>query len=377
MIYLDNAATTPLSADVLQAMEPWFHERAANPSSVHGAGVRAAEAVDRARRRVGRLAAATTWDVIFTSGGTESNALAILGTPGRGGSRRMITTTLEHPSVLQNAMRLEQAGVEVITVAPGPHGVVDPERIIDAVDARTAMVSIMHANNEIGTMQPVADVAVGVKSRNPDTIVHVDAVQTAGKDDLDRALALVDLVSISGHKMHAPMGVGALLVRRGCCRPTALFGGGGQQWGVRPGTENLPGIVGLGQAARRAADERKTEPARLRELVDHFTGAFEPRGWSEMGFTEASRLPGHAVVLLHGHRAEPVVHAMHERGFVISAGSACHSRQRRRSHVLEATGLPPEVDAIRIVASRQNTADQMRQAGEALTEVLTGQRNSH
>ncbi len=372
MIYLDNAATTPLAPEALDAMRPWMEGRCANPSSSHGPGVRAARALDDASREVAGLAGGEgRWDVVFTSGGSESNALALLGTARSARRASVVTSAIEHPSVLRNVARLVDAGASVRRVVPGHDGVVDPGSLIDLVDEKTTIVSLMLANNEIGTLQPVCQVAAAVKARSPGTLVHVDAVQAAGKIPLSAELVAVDLVSLSAHKMHGPMGVGALLIRRGSRRPAPLYAGGDQQSGLRPGTENVPGIVGFGAAARLATAAPEQHVASLHDMSRAFVDALGILEGCAPGFTDAPRLPGHVLVLVSGVGAQPVMHAMEQRGFVISSGSACHSLTPRRSHVMDALGLPADVQAIRIVASRQNTRAQMSDAGMALREVVT------
>ncbi len=371
MIYLDNAATTSIHPDAARTMAPWIAERFANASSLHGPGVEAAAMIDAARLPVAALAGPGPWEVIFTSGGTEANALAVLGSFRRGRSRRVVTTAIEHPSVLGNAARLAELGAEVIRIAPASSGSVDAAAVVEAVDGGTALVSLMHGNNEIGTLLPVEEACRQIKARHPDTLVHVDAVQTAGRLPLGEALAHADLVTLSAHKMHGPKGVGALLVRRGSRRPSPLYRGGDQEAGLRPGTENVPAIAGFGAAARLAAERAAPFAGRMDINEAAFLEALGEPPACRPAFRDVRRIPGHIALLLSGIPAEPVVHAMEARSVIISSGSACHSRSTARSHVLEALALPAGQDAIRVVASHETTAANMAEAGRSLREVVT------
>ncbi len=370
MIYLDNAATTPLRPEAARAMEPWLSEGFANPSSLHGPGVEAAAAIDAARLPVAALAGPGPWEVVLTSGGTEANALAVLGSFRRGRARRLVTTAIEHPSILGNAARLGEMGAEVIRVAPTTAGSVAAQALLDAVDDGTFLVSLMHGNNEIGTLLPVREASRRIKARHPDTLVHVDAVQTAGRLPLGEVLENVDMVTLSAHKMHGPKGAGALLVRRGSRRPAPLYRGGGQQAGLRPGTENVPAIVGFGAAARLAGQDATAHAGRMESLEEAFLQALGDASACRPAFRDGPRVPGHVALLLTGIPAEPAVHAMEARSVVISSGSACHSRSTARSHVLEALALPPDQDVIRVVASHATSLDDMRTAGAALRDVV-------
>ncbi|MBW2261435.1 MAG: cysteine desulfurase [Deltaproteobacteria bacterium] len=371
MIYLDNAATTPLHPEVARAMAPWLSEGFANASSLHGPGVEAAAMVDAAALPVAALAGPGPWEVVFTSGGTEANALGILGSFRRGRARRVVTTAIEHPSILGNVARLGEMGAETIRVAPTPAGSVDAAAVIDAVDASTVLVSLMHGNNEIGTLLPVEEACREIKARHPSTLVHVDAVQTAGRLPLATTLSSVDMVTLSAHKMHGPKGAGALLVRRGSRRPTPLYRGGDQQAGIRPGTENVPAIAGFGAAARLAAQTISSLAPLMQALEAAFMEALGERPACTPAFREGPRVPGHIALRLIGVPAEPVIHAMEARSVIISSGSACHSRSSARSHVLEALGLPADEDVIRIAASHETTVEDMRKAGEALRAVIS------
>jgi cysteine desulfurase len=370
VIYLDNAATTSVHPEVERAMAPWFSESFANPSSLHAPGVEAAATIDAAALPVAALAGPGPWEVIFTSGGTEANALAVLGSYRRGLARRMVTTAIEHPSVLGNAARLDELGAEVIRVPPASSGSVDASAIVEAVDDATFLVSLMHGNNEIGTLLPVGEACRRIRAQHPGTLLHVDAVQTAGRLPLGEVLGSADLVTLSAHKMHGPKGAGALLVRRGARRPSPLYRGGDQQAGLRPGTENVPAIAGFAAAARLAARHASTLVEHLQAIEDAFLEALGDVPGCTPAFRDVPRIPGHVALRLDGIPAEPVVHAMEARSVIVSSGSACHSRSSARSHVLEALALPAGQDVVRVVASHGTTAGDMATAGAALREVV-------
>jgi len=370
VIYLDNAATTSVHPEVERAMVPWFSENFANPSSLHGPGVESAATIDAAALPVAALAGPGPWEVIFTSGGTEANALAVLGSYRRGRARRMVTTAIEHPSVLGNAARLGELGADVIRVAPRAGGTVDADSVADAVDGGTFLVSLMHGNNEIGTLLDVRETCRRIRARHPGTLLHVDAVQTAGRLPLGEVLENVDLVTLSAHKMHGPKGAGALLVRRGVRRPSPLYRGGDQQAGLRPGTENVPAIAGFGVAARLAARSATTLAGHMQAIEAAFLEALGDVPSCTPAFRDVPRIPGHVALRLDGIPAEPVIHAMEARAIIISSGSACHSRSSARSHVLEALALPAGQDVIRVVASHETTEADMAAAGAALRDVI-------
>jgi cysteine desulfurase len=371
VIYLDNAATTSIHPEVARAMAPWLSEDFANASSLHGPGVEAAAMIDAAALPVAALAGTGPWEVIFTSGGTEANALAVLGSFRRGRARRVVTTAIEHPSILGNAARLGELGAEVIRVAPRAAGSVDAAAVVEVVDESTVLVSLMHGNNEIGTLLPVEEACRQIKARHPSALVHVDAVQTAGRLPLGSVLQDVDMVTLSAHKMHGPKGAGALLVRRGSRRPAPLYRGGDQQAGLRPGTENVPAIAGFGAAARLAAGLVPSLAAHMETLETCFLEALGEVPVCRTAFRDGPRVPGHVALRLAGIPAEPVVHAMEARQVIISSGSACHSRSTARSHVLEALALPADQDVIRVVASPETTIEEMREAGASLRSAVS------
>ncbi|MEW6583519.1 MAG: cysteine desulfurase family protein [Actinomycetota bacterium] len=338
-IYLDHNATTPVAPEVRDAMLPCLGDLFGNPSSGHEAGRRARHAVEVARGQVADLLGAAAQDVVFTSGGTEANHLALLGViRARGPARaHVVTSAIEHPSVLQPLWGLAREGVEVTTVPPRPDGTVDPDAVTAALRPDTVLVSLMHANNELGTLQPVAEVAAAARRRG--VLVHTDAAQSAGKVPLDVTELGVDLLSLAGHKLYAPKGIGALWVRPGT--PLApLFHGGGQERGLRPGTEPVPGIVALGAACALVARRLPTEGPRLRALRDRLEAQLAARaGDVHVNGQGAPRLPTTSNVSFIGLEGALVLAAAPE--VMASTGSACHSGGEP-SHVLRAIGATPE-----------------------------------
>ncbi len=341
MLYLDNAATTPVRPEVLQAMMPYLTRWFGNPSSHHTVGEAAAEALDDARRRVARVLGMRTGDIVFTSGGTEANNLAVKGIAIAARDRRhLVTTPIEHESILESADYLRRVhGFEVTQVAVDAAGRVAPDAVSRALRADTALVSIGYANNEIGTVQDVAAIADAARARG--IPIHLDAVQAAGwlpLSDLD-----VDAISIAGHKLGAPKGTGVLGVR-GRLPVEPLLHGGGQERGRRSGTEDVAGAVGLATALELAEATRADESARVTLLRDAFIRrvlALTPS--ARLTGDPVHRLPATASFTFEGTSGEAVLLELERRGIVSSSGSACAAGSDEPSHVLEALGVAPEV----------------------------------
>lgn len=371
MIYLDNNATTRVHPDVLAAMLPWFGERFGNPSSLHRLGAEAARALDEAREAVARALGAEPGEVVFTSGGTEANTLALRGAVAalRRRGDHVVTTAFEHPSVSEVLRALEQEGLRVTRVAPRPSGEVDPDEVVAAVEDGTILVSVMHVQNETGAVLPIDAIARRVKARSQKVVVHSDGVQALGK--VAPPGKAVDLYSVSAHKVHGPKGAGALVVRRPA-RVVPLVVGGGQEHGLRAGTEPVPLLVGMGVAARLAVEAR---PALLRDGPRR--AALLREGLEALGGvlnSPASSVPTTVNASFPGVAAEPLVHALEARGVVASTGSACASKRAERSPTLRAMGLPEErlASAVRFSLSRETTDDEVRQALAAVAEALAG-----
>lgn len=367
--YLDHNATTPVDADVVAAVSEAMRDEFGNASSVHHFGQRAKARLDEARHEVAALISGAATEVVFTSGGTESDNLAIRGVAEALeplGRRHLVTSALEHEAVLTTMRALERRGWRVTRVAPDRHGVVQPDAIEAALTDDTALLSLMHANNEIGTLQPVAACAALAHARG--IVVHTDAVQTVGKVPVDVRALDVDLLSLSGHKLYGPKGVGALWIRRGTrLLPTST--GGKQERSRRAGTENVPGIVGLGVAARLAATRLAEDAAaqtRLRDMLERGVLARVPG--THVNGADQLRVPNTTSIGFAGVEAESLLIALDLEGFAVSTGSACSSGTLEPSHVLKAMGLPlhDTQNALRISVGRHSTEAEVT----ALTEVL-------
>jgi len=342
-IYLDNNATTPVDPAVLEAILPFFVQEYGNASSIHGFGQKCRAAVEEARDEVAGLLNARASEIVFTSGGTESNNQAIFGVVNAAPSARkhIVTTTIEHSAVLNPCEELERRGVEVTYVATSREGRVDDEAVRQAIRAETVLISVMMANNEIGTLEPVEEIAAIAAEKG--IAFHVDAVQAAGKIPVDVKSIGAPLLAISGHKLYAPKGVGALYVRDGTHLDALLFGGRHGRDG-RPGTENVPGIVGLGKAAeiaRRALAEEGPRIAALRDRFERGLLASVPLvrvNGCDAGNC-APRTPNTSNLIFPHIEAEALVIALDLQGIACSAGAACSSGTIEPSHVLTAIGL--------------------------------------
>lgn len=372
MIYLDNAATTRCDEEILQAALPFFEQRFGNPSSRHPLGLDAREALEKARRQVAKAFEVEPDWVIFTASGTEADALAILGSLEASRKKHAITTAIEHPAVLESFALLEQRGFEVTRVGVGASGVVSPEDIFAALRPDTALVSVMHVNNEIGTVQPVEEIGPRLKALAPDVLFHVDAVQSASVLGLDLFRAKIDLLSISGHKIHAPKGVGALLARPKT-RLTPRIPGGGQENGRRGGTENVAFAVALGAALTRAVKERAEVSARVLRLKERLVEGIRQDIPEVLCNGDSARWsPAHASLSFPGVKAEVLQNALFARGVLVSAGAACSSRKKEISHVLRAIGHPPDGErgTLRFSLSRETTEEEIERTRKAVSEAF-------
>lgn len=354
-------------------MLPFFSERFGNPSSrTHGFGTDAARAVEAARVQVAALVGASPKEVVFTSGATEALNLAITGAAHADPVRRhLVTTAIEHEAVLDTVLALEAAGYEVTRVAPGADGVMDADAVARAVRADTLLVAIMHANNEVGTIQPVGEVAP--RCRELGALLVVDAAQSAGKIPVDAPGLGADLVALSAHKLYGPKGVGALWVRR---RPPArlapLVHGGGQERGLRSGTLNVPGIVGFGAAAALALAAMPAEGERLGALRDELLARLRERVPEvRVNGSMSARLPQNLHVAFPGVEARALVQRL-AATLAVSSGSACASARLETSHVLAAMGLPPGVSysALRVGLGRWTTAEEVALAADAIADAV-------
>jgi cysteine desulfurase len=371
-VYLDCNATTPVCDEAREAMLPYLGPEYGNPSSIHREGQRARHAVEEAREAVAALIGAEPSEVFFTSGGTESNNLALAGflrAGKKGGRRRIVTTGTEHTSVLEAALRLATAEEAPLTLIPvARDGTVDPDTVRRAAGPDTALVSVMHANNETGVFGPVEE--LGKPLREAGVPFHVDAAQSFGKVAVDVRRIACDALTLSGHKVYGPKGAGALYVRRGA-RLEALFRGGGQEKNVRPGTENVAGIAGFAAAARFAERHRAADAERLVRLKNRLLEGLrrDPGGVKVHG---AGGLPGTLNVSLEGVDGPALAMALDLEGVAVSTGSACAAGSPEPSHVLTAMGVPPAEarGAVRFSLGHFTTEPQIDRCLEAVSSVM-------
>lgn len=338
-VYLDNNATTPLLPEVLDAMRPFYLEEFGNASSIHHHGQHARAAVEQSRESVARLLGCRAAEVVFTSGGTEADNLAIFGVAKAGD--HVITSQIEHHAVLNACKRLEQRGCEVTCVPADSNGVVDPESVRRALRPNTKLISVMMANNETGALQPVEE--IGRIAEQADILFHTDGVQAAGKVRIDVATIGCDLLSISAHKLHGPQGIGALYIRRGTLLDPMLYGGSHERQ-RRAGTENVPGIVGFGRAAEIAfAGLEDGSVEKMRAMRDRLeSGILAQAAAAGVNSGSVLRVPNTANIYFDHIEGEAMVIALDLKGLAVSTGAACSSGAIEPSHVLTAMGLPPE-----------------------------------
>lgn len=374
MVYLDNSATTRTDPEVIRVMADVMEKVYGNPSSLHGIGDKAHRLIGEAREAVARTLGVQPREIVFTSGGTESNNLAIKGVAERfrNRGRHLITTEVEHPSVYQAFRQLEERGWRVTYLPVDRLGRVSEEDVEKALTEDTVLVSVMHVNNEVGTIQPVEAIGRVLRSR-PKVIFHVDAVQAFGKVELDPVRWGVDLLSISGHKFHGPKGVGALYIREGL-RLSPLLAGGEQEGGLRSGTENVPGIAGLAKAAILAQQRRETARQWQRwkeELIQAVTSRLE--GVVVNGDTTTEGGAPHILSLsFPGLKSEVIVHALEQEKVFVSSKSACSSKKETPSRVLTAMGLDDRtaIGSIRISMGYDTVESDIRQCAQALIRVI-------
>jgi cysteine desulfurase len=375
-IYLDHAATTPLRREVLDAMLPYLTEAYGNPSSAHAFGRTARAALDEAHERVAARLHAEPREVVFTSGGTEANNLALKGAAwaGKGRGHRIVTSAVEHHAVGHTLRYLEKFGFEIVELPVDRYGRVDPDQLEAALTDRTILVSIMLANNEVGTLQPIADIAKVVRSRKG-ILLHVDAVQAAPYVDLDVGALGADLVSLGAHKFEGPKGVGALYVRHGT-HILAQQQGGTQERHRRAGTENVAGAIGLAAAYDLCCAERTETVARLRRQRDRLTKAILAAPGTETTGHPKQRLPGLLSIIARDTDGVSVAMSLDLEGIACSVGSACTTGSTEVSHVLTAMGYPEEEarGALRLSLGRTTSDDEIAVASEVVPRVIASMR---
>lgn len=376
-IYLDHAATTYLDPRVLEAMLPYFSDVFANPSSFHSAGLRAKEALAEARQTIARIVNAREDEILFTSGGTESDNMAVVGIPRAYAAKgkHVITSSIEHPAVLEPLLRLQKKGEIELTVLPvDRQGSVDPRELVKALRADTVLVSIMYANNEIGTIEPIAEIGREIlKWRKANNTAfpyfHSDACQAAGACDLDVEKLHVDAMTLNGSKIYGPKGVGMLYLRRGV-KLEALILGGGQERNLRSGTENVPAVVGLATALSFAQQEKDVENARLVTLRDRLIEGLLTVPKTRLNGHRTERLPNNVNISFIDIEGEAAVLYLDAEGIYVSTGSACASTSLDPSHVILATGLSYEGahGSIRFTLGKRTTAEDI----EKVIAVMPG-----
>ncbi len=374
-VYLDYNSTTPLHPEALEAMLPYLRESFGNPSSAHAPGRKARAGIERARESVAVLLSASPQEIFFCSGGTESDNMAVKGAAwnrAQDGGWRIVTSAVEHSAVLKTAVHLSNNGYRLHVAKVDEFGVVDVADVAAAVDDRTAVISVMHSNNEVGTIQPIREIAEIAWSRG--VLFHSDAVQSAGKVALDVYELGVDALSISAHKLYGPKGVGALYLRRGV-KLHPLLTGGGHERGVRSGTENVAGIIGFGKACEIAVNKMADEAARLAALRDDLQRrilAVLPS--ARLNGHPEKRLPNTLNVRLAPGEAEAVMILLDLANVAVSAGSACASGAIEPSHVLTAMGLSRDEasGSLRFGLGMENTAKDVDYVVENLQKILKG-----
>ena len=376
---MDHSATTPVAPEVLEAMLPYFSEKFGNASSLHSFGLEAKEALEDSREKVAALLGAQPEEIIFTSGGTESNNLALKGigyrSKEKGKGNHIITSSIEHPAILETCRKLETQGFEVTYLPVTKDGLVDAETVESAIQKETVLISVMHANNEIGTIQPLKE--IGKIAAEKDVFFHTDAVQTAGKIPIDVNDMDLDLLSISAHKLYGPKGVGALYVRKGT-RLDSIVHGGGHERGLRSGTENVAGIVGLARAADLANQAMASEAKRLTDLRDKLAKmVLDSVKDAWINGTLINRLPGNLNFGFRYVEGESLLLFLDSKGIAVSTGSACSSKRLEPSHVLLSLGLKAEEchGSLRITMGRSNTEEDVDYVARSINEAVERFRN--
>jgi len=369
-VYLDHNASTPVHPDVVAEMLPFFGEHFGNPSSVHGFGRAARAGMDQARERVARFLKAPAEEIVFSSGGTESDNMALKGLAFARSKGHLITSKIEHHAVLRAGQWLESQGYTVTYVGVDEHGMVDPDEVKRAIRPDTIGISIMHANSEIGTIQPVA--AIGALARERGIPFHVDAVQTFGKVDFDVHACGIDLLSFSSHKIYGPKGVAGLWIRKGT-KLASVQHGGEHERRRRAGTENVPGIVGFGKAVEIRQRDMKEEGVRVTALRERLWEGIRARVPDvRLNGHPTERLPGTANICYRGVESESIVLGLDLKGIGVSAGSACTSGSVEPSYVLVAMGVPLDwaMGAVRSSLGRSTTAEDIDYVVESVEPIV-------
>ena len=369
-VYLDHNASTPVHPEVIEAMLPYFGERFGNPSSIHGFGRDAREGLETARERIAHLLRVGKDEIVFTSGGTESDNLGVKGVAAARGKGHIITSQIEHHAVLRTCETLERQGFAVTYAPVDEYGMVDPDDVRRAIRPDTILITIMHANSEVGTIEPVEE--IGRAAREHDVPFHVDAVQTFGKIPIDVDAFGIDLLSFSSHKIYGPKGVAGLYIRKGT-RMAAIQHGGEHERRRRAGTENVAGIVGFGKAVEIRERDMAAEALRVTALRDRLTESIRARVPDvRVNGHPTRRLPGTASLCFRHVESESIVLGLDLKGIAVSAGSACTSGNVEPSYVLVAMGLPVDwaMGAVRFSLGRSTTAEDVDDVVDALEPIV-------
>ena len=368
--YFDNAATTRVSDGVRDTVLQLMQVDYGNPSSLHMKGVEAGRYIKTAAEDIAKVLKCQPKELIFTSGGTESNNLALIGAAQahKRQGNKIITSRIEHASVLSAMDFLREQGFEIVSIKTDEKGIVDMDELASEVDDDTILVSIMYVNNEIGSVQPIEEIARIIKEKNPETIFHVDAIQAFGKYVIYPKRMGIDMLSVSGHKLHGPKGSGFLYVSEHT-RIKPIIYGGGQQKGMRSGTENVPAIAGLDVAVREAYEDLDEKVAHLYELKNHLIAGLT--AYTDV-YSNSGDAPHIASITFRGVRSEVMLHALEERQIYVSAGSACSSNKPHISNVLTSIGLPSDrlESTVRFSFADENTIEQIDYAVAVVGEIL-------
>lgn len=369
-VYFDNSATTKVYPEVKDIMFKVMDDDYGNPSSLHMKGVQAEHYIKDSADIIAKTLKCTPDEIIFTSGGTESNNLAIIGTAlaKKRKGKHLVTSSIEHASVLSVMAFLEKEGFEVTYISPDSSGKVSAEAFADAVRDDTILVSCMHINNEIGAVQPIAEITKAVKKKNPNVYVHTDCIQSFGKIEVNLKKLGVDMLSVSGHKLHGPKGSGFLYVKKGTLIRPIIYGGG-QQKNMRSGTENVPAIAGLGVAVKLTMTDMAEKMERVMSLRDKLIEGLT--ALPEV-YSNSETAPHIASISFTGVRAEVMLHALEDKGIYVSSGSACSSNKRRESAVLTAIGLDRDrlESTLRFSFNETNTEEEVDYAVKTIAELL-------
>ncbi len=376
-IYVDNAATTKTSRTAIQAMLPYMDTIYGNPSSLHAAGQQAAEALMTARKTIAEILGCAANEIYFTSGGSEADNQAIVSAARLGerkGKKHIISTAIEHHAVLHTLDRLKKQGFEITLLDAHEDGLIRPEELAAAIRPDTALVTVMYANNEIGTVEPIAQ--IGKLCREKGVLFHTDAVQAVGHLPINVAEECIDLLSASAHKFFGPKGVGILYAKKGTVL-TNLIEGGAQERGKRAGTENLPAIMGMAAALKEAVSQMEETTAKLTVMRDRLIDALTQIPHTVLNGSRTHRLPGNVNVCFEGIEGESLLLLLNEKGIYASSGSACTSGSLDPSHVLLAIGRPHEIahGSLRLSLSTENTMEEIDYIIQAVPEVVSYLRN--